>query len=524
MATKLLLLLAIYRLIVIVGLTLDHPTDLIQTESQLSFSLEDIYEASHDFGNMITSEPSGVLHPSSTHDVAKLVKLAYESPHGFPVSARGHGHSINGQAQTGNGVVVQMSGSRGLTPRPVVNEELMYVDVWGGELWIDVLNSTLMYGLAPRSWTDYLYLSVGGTLSNAGISGQAFNHGPQISNVHEIDVVTGKGEVVTCSDNQSSELFHAVMGGLGQFGIITRARIALEPSPQRVRWIRVLYSNFSTFTHDQEYLISLHDRPSSQKFDYVEGFVIVDEGLINNWRSSFFSPSNPIKISSIAAGGNVLYCLEITKNYYHHSDPESIDQEVEALLNKLNYIPSSVFTTDLPYVDFLNRVHKAELKLRSKGLWDVPHPWLNLFVPKSRIDDFDKGVFKGILGNKTSGPILIYPVNKNKWDEDTSVVTPNEDVFYLVALLRSALQNGDEALTLERLSDENRQILDFCKEQNIGVKQYLPHYITQQEWMDHYGEKWPQIYKSKMEFDPRHILATGQKIFQPSFTSMMRSW
>ena len=104
------------------------------------------------------------------------------------------------------------------------------------------------------------------------------------------------------------------------------------------------------------------------------------------------------------------------------------------------------------------------------------------------------------------------------------MVKPNEDVFYLVALLRSALQNGEEPFTLERLSDENRQILDFCKEQNIGVKQYLPHYTTQQEWMDHYGEKWPQFYKSKMEFDPRHILATGQKIFQPSFTSIMRSW
>lgn len=89
-------------------------------------------------------------------------------------------------------------------------------------------------------------------------------------------------------------------------------------------------------------------------------------------------------------------------------------QEVEELLKKLNYIPATEFTTDLPYVDFLDRVHKAELKLRSKGLWEVPHPWLNLFVPKSRIDDFDKGVFRGILGNKTSGPILIYPMNKNK--------------------------------------------------------------------------------------------------------------
>jgi hypothetical protein len=67
-----------------------------------------------------------------------------------------------------------------------------YVDVWGGELWIDVLNWTLANGgLAPRSWTDYLYLSVGGTLSNAGISGQAFHHGPQISNVYELDIVTG---------------------------------------------------------------------------------------------------------------------------------------------------------------------------------------------------------------------------------------------------------------------------------------------------------------------------------------------
>ena len=92
-----------------------------------------------------------------------------------------------------------------------------------------------------------------------------------------------------------------------------------------MRWIRVLYSNFSAFTRDQEYLISLHAQPASQKFDYVEGFVIVDEGLINNWRSSFFSPRNPVKISSVGANGGVLYCLEITKNY-HESTADTIDQ------------------------------------------------------------------------------------------------------------------------------------------------------------------------------------------------------
>lgn len=525
MATKLLVTLAICRLIVTVGFTF-NPNELLRLgfDGNLSAAPADLETASVDFGGLYRAEPMAVLHPATAEDIARLVKAAYDSARGFTVSARGHGHSINGQAMTTHGVVVQMSGGGSKKLLTKVSEKFMYADVWGGELWIDVLTSTLEYGLAPKSWTDYLYLTVGGTLSNAGISGQAFNHGPQISNVHELDVVTGKGELLTCSEKENSELFQAVLGGLGQFGIITRARIALEQAPQRVRWIRVLYSSFSTFTQDQEYLISLHGKPASQKFDYVEGFVIVDEGLINNWRSSFFSPRNPVKVSSLKAEGGVLYCLEITKNY-HLSNADTIDQEIEILLKKLNYIPASVFTTDLPYVDFLDRVHKAELKLRSKGLWEVPHPWLNLFVPKSRIAEFDKGVFKGILGNKTSGPILIYPMNKDKWGERSSVVTPEEDVFYLVAFLRSALESDDETQTLDYLNNQNYEILKLCEDEKINVKQYLPHYTNQQEWRDHFGEKyWTKFQQRKLEFDPRHILSTGQRIFMPSFNPNTASW
>jgi cytokinin dehydrogenase len=76
-------------------------------------------------------------------------------------------------------------------PEGDVDCPVPYVDAAGGELWIDVLKATLKEGLAPRSWTDYLYLSVGGTLSNAGISGQTFRYGPEISNVLQLEVVTG---------------------------------------------------------------------------------------------------------------------------------------------------------------------------------------------------------------------------------------------------------------------------------------------------------------------------------------------
>ncbi|KAF0917103.1 hypothetical protein E2562_016909 [Oryza meyeriana var. granulata] len=488
------------------------------------FSVEpsDVMQASRDFGGLTSGEPLAVFHPRGAGDVAALVKAAYGSAGGIRVSARGHGHSISGQARAAGGVVVDMSHgwraeAAGRAPRalPVYSPALggHYIDVWGGELWIDVLNWTLAHGgLAPRSWTDYLYLSVGGTLSNAGISGQAFHHGPQITNVYELDVVTGKGEVVTCSESNNPDLFFGTLGGLGQLGIITRARIALEPAPHRVRWIRALYSNFTEFTADQERLISLQH--GGRRFDYVEGFVVAAEGLINNWRSSFFSPQNPVKLSSLKHHSGVLYCLEVTKNY-DDSTAGTVDQDVEALLGELNFIPGTVFTTDLPYVDFLDRVHKAELKLRGKGMWEVPHPWLNLFVPASRIADFDRGVFRGVLGSRTAGgPILIYPMNKHKWDPRSSVVTPEEDVFYLVAFLRSAVPGAtDPAQSLEALERQNREILEFCDEAGIGAKQYLPNHKAQREWEAHFGARWARFARLKAEFDPRALLATGQGIF-----------
>lgn len=54
----------------------------------------------------------------------------------------------------------------------------------------------------------------------------------------------GKGDLVTCSAENNSELFYAVLGGLGQFGIITRARIALGPAPTRASIMHILFILF----------------------------------------------------------------------------------------------------------------------------------------------------------------------------------------------------------------------------------------------------------------------------------------
>lgn len=181
---------------------LELPTVNNNISQKLHNDCETITLASRDYGNIVHELPAAVFHPSSTHDIVSLIKSSYDSPVvPYRIAVRGQGHSTRGQAMTRGGVVVDMAKFRtqrrnnGVVITSVSDEDPLingyYADVGGEQLWIDVLHTTLEHGLAPVSWTDYLYLTVGGTLSNAGISGQSFRYGPQISNVHEMDVVTG---------------------------------------------------------------------------------------------------------------------------------------------------------------------------------------------------------------------------------------------------------------------------------------------------------------------------------------------
>ncbi|KAH7557263.1 hypothetical protein JRO89_XS11G0091200 [Xanthoceras sorbifolium] len=472
------------------------------------FSFDNTHHAAKDFGNTNHFHPSAILYPKSVSDISSTIKHIFDmgSTSALTVAARGHGHSLQGQAQADQGVVIYMQSLKE-APMQIHTGELPYVDVSGGELWINILHETLKYGLSPKSWTDYLYLSVGGTLSNAGISGQAFHHGPQINNVYQLEVVTGKGEVVTCSEKQNADLFNGVLGGLGQFGIITRARISLGAAPKMVKWIRVLYSEFSIFSSDQEHLISLEN-----SFDYVEGFVLINRtGLLNNWRSSF-NPKDPLQASQFSSDGKILYCLEMAL-YFNPDDSNIMNEKTESLLSELSYIPSTLFLSQVSYIDFLNRVHLSEIKLRGKGLWEIPHPWLNLLIPKTKISNFAQEVFSNILRDNSNGPILIYPVNKSKWRNKTSFVTPDEDIFYLVAFLSSAVPSSTGRDGLEHIVSQNQRILNFCATAGLGIKQYLPHYHTKEEWRDHFGPHWELFVKRKSTYDPLAILAPGQRIF-----------
>lgn len=91
-------------------------------------------------------------------------------------------------------------------------------------------------------------------------------------------------------------------------------------------------------------------------------------------------------------------------------------QKIAKMMKPLSYDRSRLFATDVSYYKFLNRLHEMELKMRAEGLWEVPHPWLNLFVPKSSITKFGAEAFKSLPVDTFSGPVLVYPLNKSKYE------------------------------------------------------------------------------------------------------------
>jgi cytokinin dehydrogenase len=116
--------------------------------------------AADDFGHIIHRQPRAVLQPGDVNDVVVMVRFCNE--HRIPVAARGQGHATYGQAQVAGGLVIDTG------PLDAIGVGTDTVEVQAGARWSSLLNATLPHRLTPPVLTDYLELSVGGTLSVGG--------------------------------------------------------------------------------------------------------------------------------------------------------------------------------------------------------------------------------------------------------------------------------------------------------------------------------------------------------------------
>jgi FAD/FMN-containing dehydrogenase len=433
-----------------------------------------------DFGRLTSRQPRAVLRPGSVEDIAKIVRFARE--HRLQVAANGQAgtdgsresHSIFGQSQVEAGIAIDMSP---LDTVFFVDDQ--HAEIGAGAHWADVFDAADAQGATPPVLTDYLHLSVGGTLSVGGIGGSSQRFGVQADNVLELDVVTGRGEQVRCSHDDNRELFEAVLAGAGQCAIIVRAKLRLVPAEAQARVFQLFYDDLPRYLADQ--LTLLRDG----RFPYLEGQVVrrADD---TGWRflieaASYFTPPRTPDDGQLLAGLR--------------------DHRAEAQI------------TTRSYRDFSFRLDPAVAFLQSHGLWQLPHPWITLFLPAARTRAYVSSVLSTLTPADTGqGPILLYPFDTRKMKHRLFRVPRSTEAFHL-SVLRTAAPPTPAVIGAMLAS--NRTLYDQAVA--AGGTRYLVGAIPElspRDWQRHFGDAWDFLARAKRRFDPDHVLTPGQGMFR----------
>ena len=167
------------------------------------------------WNGMIDHHPGLILRCTCTGDVVAAVDVARAN--GLPPAVRGGGHSVSGKAMSDGGLTIDLGGLREVT----VDAERMLVHVGGGCLLGDVDAATAPYGLIVpagiMSETGVAGLSLGG-----GIGWFSRKHGLTCDQFVSLELVLASGEVIEVSADTHPDLFWALKGGGGNFGVVTR--------------------------------------------------------------------------------------------------------------------------------------------------------------------------------------------------------------------------------------------------------------------------------------------------------------
>ena len=190
--------------------------DLVTPGDEGSDEARTVYNA------MIDRHPAVVIRCTNVGDIVAAVNFARENE--LDLAVRGGGHSVPGFGTCDDGVVIDLSGMRGVTVDPANRT----ARAEGGATWGDFNDATHAHGLATTggiiSTTGVAGLTLGG-----GIGYLARGFGLSCDNLISAEVVTADGQSVVASEDENADLLWALRGGGGNFGVVTSLEFRLHP-------------------------------------------------------------------------------------------------------------------------------------------------------------------------------------------------------------------------------------------------------------------------------------------------------
>jgi len=164
--------------------------------------------------------PAMIVRARGAADVAESVKFA--RARGIELSIRGGGHSAAGHSVADGALVIDLSRMNGVT----IDQRKKTARVQGGATSRDLAAAAHAYGLAV-STGDTASVGLGGLVTGGGIGWMARKHGLAIDNLLSAQVVTADGETIRASAKEHADLFWAIRGGGGNFGVVTEFELQL---------------------------------------------------------------------------------------------------------------------------------------------------------------------------------------------------------------------------------------------------------------------------------------------------------
>src|SRR5918997_889582 len=299
-----------------------------------------------------------------------------------------------------------------------------------------------------------------------GIGAASFRHGAQVDNVLALEVVTGDGELRTCSPDERPELFSAVLGGVGQYGVIVEATLTLTPVAPRARYHLLGYDDADAFFAD------LRTLTAEDRVDGLYGQVIP------------------------GTGGGWSYLLHAVE-FFSSAPPSD-----SALLAGLRSAPSARTVMELDTLSFATVVDE---QLEALGLTHLPRVWRDVFLPGSRIEAFVADALAELTAEELgpAGFVLLFPIRNAA--RPYALRLPEEEQVVLFDVCTSGSPEDPDYLPTQ----QHKARAMYERARALGGTLYpigsTP--LTTEDWRSHYGSDYQALRGAKDHYDPVNVLA-----------------
>lgn len=421
---------------------------------------ETLRRLSTDFGRIVHRRPLVVARPADTGGVAAVLRYANRS--GLPLTARGAGHSQGGQCVNGGGILLDTRRLNHLEPTSPGSFK-----AGAGTLWRAVIADSLRSRHLPPVVVDNMTVTVGGVLSVGGVGSTSWLWGTAADHCLSLEVVTGEGEIVCCSQERNEELFRHVLCGLGQLAVITRAEGRLRRCRPHTLTFRLEYAEAGRCLADLARL------DAEERADALEAWA-----------------------GPATGGGDRRFLVLVTCETATRLGSAEVTRLAQRVLDGLS--PDSLLSGyKASLARYVLRRPPAFPNGRRSGTEDQGEvrPWVELFLPWEGLEE----ALAKLLSRMGPVPILLWPIRRRR---------PALPLLRLPAE-RSVLVGSFNFISPEAQAE----VLPALREASrlgleLGGRRYASGWLDFDlpQWRRHFGSSWDTLCRLKQRFDPAGIL------------------